>query len=86
MIYFEEQYYLQNEKFSGLHEKHHLIAEWKSLSGTIGRKIVFGFDVLEAPQYEAEVMDIRDDGGLVLVLPDGSTVIENSGELRYIKS
>jgi len=51
---------------------------------TVGRRVIFGFDVMKAPQYEATVSGISGSGGLVLVLDDGSEKTEYSGEIRYI--
>lgn len=62
-----------------------LLEQWKSLSDTIGRKVRFGFNVVEKPQYEAMVMGIDNTGGLILKnLMDGSQIIEHSGEIMYL--
>lgn len=62
-----------------------LLESWKMLSDTEGQRVVFGFDVMEAPQYEATVLKIQDDGSLLMQFDDGTTITENSGELRYLK-
>ena len=62
-----------------------LLAAWRELSDTIGRRVWFGFDVQQKPQYQAEVLGLAPDGGLVLRhLASGVEIVEHSGELRYI--
>ena len=63
---------------------HRLLQLWRGLSTTVGRRVVFGFDVLQAPQYQATVGGITGSGGLVMVLDDGHEKTEYSGEIRYI--
>ena len=63
---------------------HPIIERWKGLSDTLGKKVVYGYDVLTKPQYHAEVKGIAGDGGLQMILPDGSTITEHSGEIRYV--
>lgn len=65
-------------------EEHPLISRWKELSETLGRRVVFGFDVETEPQYEAMVKGITNDGGLRLELNDGTETVEHSGEIRYL--
>lgn len=62
-----------------------LLTRWRQLSDTIGRRVVFGFNVEEDPQYEATVLGLAEDGGLILSLADSGTVIEYSGEIRYLE-
>jgi len=64
--------------------EHPLILRWKDLTDSLGRRVVFGFDVMSRPQYRAAVRSIANDGGLILVLEDGTEVIEYSGEIRYL--
>jgi len=64
--------------------EHPLISRWKDLTDSLGRRVVFGFDVMSRPQYRATVRSIANDGGLILVLEDGTEVIEYSGEIRYL--
>ena len=67
---------------------HPLLAAWRGLSDTIGRRVLFGFDLQQNPrnsQYEAVVEDIEPGGGLVLrLLADGRQVTEYAGEIRYL--
>ena len=64
--------------------EHPLISSWKELSDTLGRRVVFGFDVVTKPQYRGTVRGITNDGGLRLRLEDGTEVVEYSGEVRYL--
>ena len=61
-----------------------LLARWRQLSDTIGRRVEFGFNVAEDPQYEATVLGLAEDGGLILSLADSGTIVEYSGEIRYL--
>lgn len=61
-----------------------LLAAWRELSDTIGRRVWFGFDVQQHPQYQAEVVGLAPDGGIVLRhLESGAEIVEHSGELLY---
>lgn len=61
-----------------------LLSSWRALSDTIGRQVRFGFNVVEEPHYEAGVIGLNADGGLVLALADGSRVVEHGGEIVYL--
>ncbi|MDJ0623650.1 MAG: biotin--[acetyl-CoA-carboxylase] ligase [Desulfocapsaceae bacterium] len=63
---------------------HPVLASWQELTDSIGREVTFGYDVMEKPQYNAKVTGISEDGGLQLLLPDGTSTIEHSGEIRYV--
>lgn len=65
-------------------DAHPLISKYRELSDVVGRQVVFGFDVMTDPQFTALVSGIGEDGGLQLLLQDGSEVTEYSGEIRYI--
>ena len=69
-------------EFSG--DSHPIIERWKELTNSLGRKVVFGNDVLTQPQYSAHVRGIAEDGGLQLVLEGGEEITEHSGEIRYL--
>lgn len=86
LLYHEEARELQGEEFSGNGGKHLLLQRWLASSDTPGKRVVYGFDVMVTPQYEAEVVGIDDDGGLVLRLEDGHEKTEYSGEVRYLQS
>lgn len=82
MLYFQE-----GEKTAWLDGEitvHPILERWKELSDTIGRKVIFGYDVIEKPQYSAYVKGITPDGGLKMVLDDGLEISEHSGEVRYL--
>lgn len=63
---------------------HPILARWQELTDSIGKEVVFGYDVMEKPQYTALVTGISEDGGVELRLLDGVTVTEHSGEIRYV--
>jgi BirA family biotin operon repressor/biotin-[acetyl-CoA-carboxylase] ligase len=60
-----------------------LLERWKELSDTIGRKVSFGFDVQNKQLFNAIVVDIDQQGGIVLQHEDGTTSTEHSGEIIY---
>ncbi len=63
---------------------HPVIQRWTELSDSLGKKVVFGYDVMTNPQYTARVTGIARDGGLEMLLDDGLQIIEHSGEIRYL--
>ncbi len=79
-----EAWQLSGEGFAGPVGGHALLARWRELSDTIGRRVVYGLDVLQAPQYEATVVGLEVDGGLLLRLADGAVTSQYCGELRYL--
>lgn len=84
LLYYEEEQFLEYGHFSGHGDKHLLLQRFLELSETLGKRVIYGFDVMTAPEYEADVIDINNDGGLVLRLDDGYIKTEYSGEIRYI--
>ena len=65
-------------------KEHLLLEQWKNLSDTLGRRVLYGYDIQKKPQYEAKVTGIRPDGAIVMQLDDGNKIIEYSGELQYL--
>ena len=65
-------------------KSHLLLEQWKNLSDTLGRRVLYGYDIQKKPQYEATVTGIRPDGAIVMQLDDGNQIIEHSGELQYL--
>lgn len=84
LLYAEEERFLSEERYSGKGNKHILVDRFLELSDVVGKRVVYGFDVMEEPQYEATVMAVDGDGGLVLQLDDGYQKTEYSGEVRYL--
>ncbi len=84
LVYFEEQNFLQEECYSGRDGKHLILEKFLNLSDTLDKKIVYGFDVMTAPQYEAKVIGVDDNCGLIMQFADGSLKTEYSGEVRYL--
>lgn len=85
LLYHEEGKELAGESYSGKQGIHMLLQSWIQLSDTIGRKVVYGFDVISKPQYEARVLGVDRAGGLILELEGGYTKVEYSGEVRYLE-
>jgi len=83
LLYYQEQQELDRLPDKD-DEEHPLISRYKKLSDSLGRRVVFGFDVMKKPQYRAMVSDITNDGGLRLVLEDGTEIVEYSGEIQYL--
>ena len=84
ILCYEEARDLRGQGFSGKQGRHLLLDRWLDLSDSIGKRVLYGFDVMNAPQYEAEVMGVDSTGGLILRLADGSIKTELSGEIRYL--
>ena len=84
LLYEEEQWLSRGggEEYKG---EHPLIKRWIELSDTPGKRVRFGYDVLENPQYEAVVKCIAGDGALILKHDDGTISVEYSGEIRYCR-
>lgn len=85
LLYHEEAKELRGEGFSGRGGQHLLLERWLACSDTVGKRVVYGFDVMTAPQYRADVLGIDADGGLILRLADGHVKTEYSGEIRYLE-
>ncbi|MEE4242513.1 MAG: biotin--[acetyl-CoA-carboxylase] ligase [Desulfopila sp.] len=64
--------------------RHPVLERWTELSDTVGKKVVFGHDVVTKPQYSAVVTGVADDGGLQMMLDSGASHTEYSGEIRYL--
>lgn len=84
LLFFEEEQWLARNGMGEYDEEHPLLRRWKELSDTLGKRVVFGYDVMQDPQYEAVVAAVANDGALLLNHDDGTTSIEHSGEIRYL--
>ena len=73
---------LQSEDVLG--NDHMLLQSYKSLTDIFNRRVLFGFDVQENPQFEATVVDLDSSGGLILELDDSTRIIQHSGEIIYL--
>jgi BirA family biotin operon repressor/biotin-[acetyl-CoA-carboxylase] ligase len=68
-----------------LSETEHLLLEsYRNLTDTLDRRVLFGFDVQQDPQFEAKVVGLDRTGGLILELEDTSRVVQHSGEIIYL--
>lgn len=84
LLYHEEASGLRGDVFSGQSGGHLLLDRWRQLSDTVGKKVVYGFDVMNSPQYQGKVLRMDDSGGIVIRLQDGFEKTEYSGEVRYL--
>ncbi len=85
LLHWGEDQYLANINHEAAARHHFLLSSYRQLTDSIGRRVMFGYDVQEKPQYEAEVLGVDDDGGIRLrMLEDGHEVSENSGEIVYL--
>lgn len=85
LLYLQEELQLA-EPDNVLPEKEQfLLNRWCALSDSFGRRVMFGYDVQQNPQYEAEVLGLEEDGGLRLRhLEDNVVVTEYGGEIVYL--
>jgi BirA family biotin operon repressor/biotin-[acetyl-CoA-carboxylase] ligase len=94
LLFYEEARYLDNHggvairNNSGMDdhpaEKHLLLESYKRLTDIWGRRVLFGFDVQQSPQFEAKVAGLDRSGGLILEMVDTTQVIQHSGEIIYL--
>lgn len=86
LLHWGEDQYLANINHEAAARHNFLLSSYRQLTNSIGRRVMFGYDVQEDPQYEAEVLGIDDDGGLILrMMEDDLEVRENSGEILYLQ-
>ncbi len=87
LLHFEEHCRLEAEgaEFHDHQKNHLLLDQWRNLTDCFGRRVMFGFNVQERQEFEAEVLGLDDSGGLILQrCEDGLQVIEQSGEILYL--
>ena len=84
LLLYEEREWLARGGGEAYEDEHPILRRWKKLSDTLGRNVVFGYDVFTSPQYQARAVEIACDGALVLQHADGTVSTEHSGEIRYL--
>jgi len=94
LLYHEETKYLEVRGGIGKNSEtlpdnmdrneHSLLESYKSLTDIFNRRVLFGFDVQENPQFEAKVVGLESSGGLLLELDDSSRTVQHSGEIIYL--
>jgi BirA family biotin operon repressor/biotin-[acetyl-CoA-carboxylase] ligase len=94
LLYYEETKHLEVHGGIGkreetraenmLEDEHLLLKSYKSLTDIFNRRVLFGFDVQENPQFEAKVVGLDGSGGLILELDDTSRIVQHSGEIIYL--
>ncbi len=61
-----------------------VLSSWSNLTDSIGRRVMYGYDVQQKPLYKATVKKMNQDGGLVMELENGQILTEYSGEIYYL--
>jgi len=84
LLCYEEEEEMHPSSYSEEQQGHLLLDQWKNLSDTVGKKVIYGYDIQQKPLYEAMVTGIRADGAIVMRLADGNEIIEHGGELQYL--
>ena len=64
--------------------EHLLLKSYKNLTDILNRRVLFGFDVQENPQFKAKIIGLDNTGGLILEMVDSSRIIQHSGEIIYL--
>jgi len=63
---------------------HLLLESYKGLTDIFNRRVLFGFDVQENPQFEARIIGLHRSGGLIMELENRTQIIQHSGEIIYL--
>ncbi len=86
LLHFEEHRLLERQGTGELEESegHLLLDRFRKLTDSIGRRVRFGFNVQDEPQFDARTTAMLNSGGLELRLDDGSVIVEHSGEIVYL--
>lgn len=80
LLYLQEELQLAEPDNVLPESEQFLLNRWRELSDSFGRRVMFGYDVQQNPQYEAEVLGVEEDGGLRLRhLEDNVVVTEYGG-------
>lgn len=85
LLYLQEEIYLDSGGNPLPEQGQFVLERWRALSDSFGRRVMFGYDVQQNPQYAAEVIGLAGDGGLLLRnLEDDVVITEYSGEIVYL--
>jgi BirA family biotin operon repressor/biotin-[acetyl-CoA-carboxylase] ligase len=84
LLYYGEELFLAADENQRLTMDNPVLKHWLSLSDTIGREVLYGYDVQLQPLYRGRVLDIDKAGSLIMELEDGSRIVESSGEVVYL--
>jgi BirA family biotin operon repressor/biotin-[acetyl-CoA-carboxylase] ligase len=94
LLFYEEARHLEkhggiaisNETETGnlLGDDHLLLKSYKRLTDIFNRRVLFGFNVYENPQFEAKIVGLDNTGGLILEMVDSSRIVQHSGEILYL--
>lgn len=95
LLYYEEDRSL--EEHGGIAKRHEeetpnmsphehlLLQSYKGLTDIFNKRVLFGFDVQEHPQFEARVVGLDNSGGLIMEMDDTSIIVRHSGEIIYLE-
>jgi BirA family biotin operon repressor/biotin-[acetyl-CoA-carboxylase] ligase len=84
LLHFDEACSLREQRSCEEGRRSLLLSSWLDYCDSIGRRVEYGFDVLNKPMYKAIVRGIDPCGALQMTLADGTSVTEFSGEIRYL--
>lgn len=83
LLFYDEQRSLEEDQpESGRMPR--ILASYERLCDSVGRMVRFGFDIEKETLCTARALCLTKKGELVLRLPDGSTLTESAGEIRYL--
>lgn len=84
LLYYGEELFLAADEDERVRMDNPVVLRWRSLSDTLGRRVLYGYDVQLKPLYRARALNIDGNGSLSMELDDGSRIIESSGEIVYL--
>ncbi len=61
-----------------------VVRSWKQINSTLGKRVVYGLDVENAPELRGTAVDMDPDGGLKIQTDSGEVITVWSGEVRYL--
>jgi len=85
LLHLHEEYCLsESDDIANYTNRFSIMNSWYKMTDTIGRKVLYGFDVQRNPLYQAMVLDVNTEGGLIMKLDSGDIITEYSGEIVYL--
>lgn len=83
LLFYDEQRSLE-ESHPEAGRMPRILSSYERLCDSVGRTVRFGFDLEKKTLCTARALCLTKKGELVLRLPDGSTLTESAGEIRYL--
>ncbi len=84
--YQEEQALAAGDSGDSLTSDFSVLTPWRRMTDSIGRRVLYGYDVQQKPLYRATVKELAADGGLVMELENGELITEYGGEIVYLRN